>query len=187
MRSTVQRVRKTALFIADVVESGERGQAVDRLVVELAALLHDVLDKKYVSTEVAADPYGFFLPYFTRWSKLHGVDLISDGRARTIARIVDSVSWTTEKRLRAAGEWSSWHETTLELHCVQDADRLDAIGAFGELHIYTMRRMVILSMRQASCAALRTLLQLTGQLKLHYPLRSRTDLSQALYMLHRMT
>lgn len=103
----------------------------DLLTVELAALLHDVLDKKYVSEADAADPYAFFLPFFQKAADEHGVDLVRDGRARTIARVVDNVSWSTEKRLRAEGTWGEWHQGCLELHCVQDADRLDAIGAFG--------------------------------------------------------
>lgn len=123
----VQRVRTTALRIARALSSAPP----DLLVVELAALLHDVLDKKYVSAAEAADPYAFFLPFFQQAAEEHGVDLVQDGRARTIARIVDNVSWSTEKRLRAEGNWGGWHEGCLELHCVQDADRLDAIGAFG--------------------------------------------------------
>ncbi|KAJ7817303.1 hypothetical protein B0H14DRAFT_3089692 [Mycena olivaceomarginata] len=117
----VQRVRRTALALANAVSPKP-----DLLVVELAALLHDVLDKKYVSAEQAADPYAFFLPFFTSLAAKHGpgVDLVRDGRARQVAQIVDNVSWSTEKRLRKDG--------LLErLHCVQDADRLDAIGAFG--------------------------------------------------------
>lgn len=120
-------MRTTALRIARALSSAPP----DLLVVELAALLHDVLDKKYVSAAEAADPYAFFLPFFQQAAEEHGVDLVQDGRARTIARIVDNVSWSTEKRLRAEGNWGGWHEGCLELHCVQDADRLDAIGAFG--------------------------------------------------------
>jgi uncharacterized protein len=135
----VQRVRKTALSLAHAVSKPSQTPSAtpDLLTIELAALLHDILDKKYVSSEQAADPYGFFLPYFETWceatSSPHGpkLDLIADGRAATIARIVDNVSWSTEKRLRSEGQWTEWHDTCVELHCVQDADRLDAIGAFG--------------------------------------------------------
>ncbi|KAF7362417.1 Metal dependent phosphohydrolase [Mycena venus] len=122
----VQRVRKTALALANAISPKP-----DLLVVELAALLHDVLDKKYVSAEQAADPYGFFLPFFTSMAEKHGLDLVQDGRARQIAQVVDNVSWTTESKLRKNNLWSEWHENCVELHCVQDADRLDAIGAFG--------------------------------------------------------
>ena len=61
----------------------------------------------------------------------HGVDLVKDGRAKTIAQIIDNVSWSTEKKRRGNGTWTDWHDNCIELHCVQDADRLDAIGAFG--------------------------------------------------------
>ena len=106
--------------------------------VSKAALLHDVLDKKYVTREEAADPYGFFLPFFTSMASKHGVDLIQDGRGRLIAQIVDNVSWNTEKQLRAKNLWTKWHDECVEFHCVQDADRLDAIGAFGMLLSFTI-------------------------------------------------
>ncbi|KAJ6497476.1 hypothetical protein C8R45DRAFT_1211361 [Mycena sanguinolenta] len=122
----VQRVRRTALALANAVSPKP-----DLLVVELAAILHDILDKKYVSAEQAADPYGFFLPFFTSMAAKHGLDLVQDGRAREIAQIVDNVSWSTESKLRKNNLWSEWHQNCVELHCVQDADRLDAIGAFG--------------------------------------------------------
>ncbi|KAF7327978.1 HD domain-containing protein [Mycena kentingensis (nom. inval.)] len=125
----VQRVRKTALALAAAMPE----RKPDLLVVELAALLHDVLDKKYVSAEQAADPYAFFLPFFESMREKHGLDLISDGRAALVAKVVDHVSWTTETRSKKEGSWGEWHDTCVELHCVQDADRLDAIGAFGVL------------------------------------------------------
>ncbi|KAF9450078.1 hypothetical protein P691DRAFT_702042 [Macrolepiota fuliginosa MF-IS2] len=122
----VRRVRKTALAIARSLPTQP-----DLLVVELAALFHDVLDKKYVTPAEAEDPYSYFLPFFTSMASAHGLDLVNDGRAELVSRIVSNVSWTTEKKLREQDLWSRWHEACVELHCVQDADRLDAIGAFG--------------------------------------------------------
>ncbi|KAG8739324.1 hypothetical protein FRC10_005782 [Ceratobasidium sp. 414] len=122
----VYRVRKTALALAR-----SQTHQPDLLVVELAALLHDVLDKKYVSALEAANPDIAFRPFFERIAR--HLDLLNDGRAELIVRIIKNVSWTTEKKLREEGKLEPWHDSCVELHCVQDADRLDAIGAFGIL------------------------------------------------------
>jgi len=144
-----------------------------------AAVLHDVLDKKYVSPEVAANPYAFFRPYFTTWATTSGIDLNADGRGLNIAHIIDNISWTTEKRLRESGEWTEWHDSCIELHCVQDADRLDAIGAFGTWQvvfffiIYQELTLLIWllplppptpKISQVSCAALHIVQWQTGKL-----------------------
>ena len=129
--SIVRRVRRTALRLARSLS----GAAPDLLTVELSALLHDVLDKKYVPpSSYGHNPRAFFEPFFKRAAAAAAtaLDLRADGRADVIVRIVENVSWSNEFRLRASGEWGPWHETCVELHCVQDADRLDAIGAFGE-------------------------------------------------------
>lgn len=108
----VERVRSMALKLAP--------PEADMLVVELAALMHDLDDAKYASSRplehVAADI-------------LHDV---TGEQVALILRIVPSVSYSKEVRLRAKGEWT-WQETCVELHAVQDADRLDAIGAVGVL------------------------------------------------------
>lgn len=139
--NTVQRVRNTAMSLAKVV--GDKKP--DLLVVELAALLHDVLDKKYMDSdsklsETEREPLNFFRPFFERVAS--HIDLVKSGQAALVGKIVDNVSWTTEKKLRQNGELTSWHENCVELHCVQDADRLDAIGAFGSFAVsHFIRRL----------------------------------------------
>lgn len=132
----VERVRRTALSLARSLSF----EKPNLLVIELAALLHDVLDKKYVSADEASNPYAYFLPFFRSLASDYDLDLITSGRARLIVQIVENVSWTTEKTLRESGQIEEWHETCVELHCVQDADRLDAIGAFGNSQALHFRR-----------------------------------------------
>ena len=45
--------------------------------------------------------------------------------------IVIDVSHSKEIVLRQNGGWTPWHESCVELHCVMDADKLDALGVFG--------------------------------------------------------
>lgn len=120
-------MRRNAITLAKA-----QTQKVDLFVVELAALLHDVLDKKYVSLELASDAFVFFTPFFE--SVKQHADLFATGQAALVVRVVENVSWTTEKKLRDANQLTEWHMNCIELHCVQDADRLDAIGAFGAFY-----------------------------------------------------
>lgn len=55
-------------------------------------------------------------------------DIMDEQRARLVCRICDNVSYSKEAKRIKAGEQTPWHEQCKELHCVQDADKLDAMG-----------------------------------------------------------
>ncbi len=97
----IERVRKMALQIA-ATEGG------DLLTIELAALLHDVADEKLGGT---LSSVALFLS-----------GKVSDDRQRHILQIIDGMSFKGGDRPPLE---------TLEGKIVQDADRLDAIGAIG--------------------------------------------------------
>ncbi|ODO07627.1 hypothetical protein L198_01208 [Cryptococcus wingfieldii CBS 7118] len=95
----------------------------DLLIVELAALFHDVADKKYTKP---TDPTlsQTLTPLLSPHLPQPKIDLILS--------IIPSVSYTSELSLtRATPTRWTWQQTCAELHAVQDADRLDAIGAVG--------------------------------------------------------
>ena len=98
------------LLSARAIQSREGG---DLFVIELAALLHDVGDAKFHSgVERSAE--------FTR-EILSGLQVKHDV-VEEVARIVDNISF----RKRYDSE-----PLSLEGQVVQDADRLDALGAIG--------------------------------------------------------
>lgn len=99
------RVYHNAMMIA------EEYPDCDRLVVSLAALLHDADDHKLFDTEHNANARQF----------LSGQP-IGQERVEHICEIMNAVSYSKNK-----GKAPS----TLEGQIVQDADRLDAIGAIG--------------------------------------------------------
>lgn len=102
----IHRVRAAALAI------GAR-EGADLYVVELAALLHDLDDWKLDGADGT--------PREARaWLESLGVD---DGAARHVCEIIESLSF------KGAGVPTPMR--TLEGKAVQDADRLDAIGAVG--------------------------------------------------------
>ncbi len=84
----------------------------DLQIVQLAALLHDVDDRKLSpGTCENKDNAVSFL-------RLNGVE---EGKIRRIVQIISEISFSANKGT----------PTTIEGKCVQDADRLDAIGAIG--------------------------------------------------------
>lgn len=102
----VHRVRNLALELAEM-------ENADRFVCELAALLHDVADEKLnVSKEAGLDKV-------RRWLEEHGV-------GQTVIRQVMDIIATM-----SYNGGTNPPMTTLEGKVVQDADRLDALGAIG--------------------------------------------------------
>jgi uncharacterized protein len=131
----IERVRSAALAIA-------REERADLFVVELAALLHDVDDWKLVSHRRAgqagsasADPpestpnYGgpalaeASLSHPTLAQEWMEAQQVEPGTIDHVCRIIGELSF------KGAGVATPM--TSLEGQCVQDADRLDALGAVG--------------------------------------------------------
>lgn len=104
----VDRVRRTALRLA-------RAEGGDPFVVELAALLHDVADHKFHGGSLEAGPAAA-----RAFLEGAGVDAAVTAH---VVRIVAGVSF------KGAGVPTPMD--TVEGRVVQDADRLDALGAIG--------------------------------------------------------
>lgn len=115
----VYRVRDCALKLANTLE-----ESVDMVIVELGALLHDMNDHKYGSTDENMEQIKEILT---------AQNCLTPYQIDQIISIVNYTSYSTEKKLEKSGQLTSWHRTCRELHCVQDADRLDAIGSIGIL------------------------------------------------------
>ena len=104
----IERVYKNAALIAN-------GENCDILIVQLGALLHDIADSKFHEGDETVGPKKarLFLESKT----------VSENTITHVVNIIENISF------------KGGHETkkfsSLELDIVQDADRLDAIGAIG--------------------------------------------------------
>jgi uncharacterized protein len=104
----IERVFKNALLIAD-------GEVCDDLVVKLGALLHDIADSKFHDGDETVGP-----KIAREFLASNNVD---EATNQHVINIIENISFkggNTEKAF-----------TSVELDIVQDADRLDAIGAIG--------------------------------------------------------
>lgn len=90
-----------------------REEGADPFVCELAALLHDIADYKIAGDEESG------LRRVREWLDAEGVDAAAAGH---VMEIIGTMSFSGGNRPPM---------TTLEGRVVQDADRLDAIGAIG--------------------------------------------------------
>ncbi|PHR70738.1 MAG: phosphohydrolase [Lutibacter sp.] len=106
-----QRVLSNARLIA-------KGERVDSFVVTLGALLHDIADAKFYDGDETIGP------------KMAREFLLSQNVDSSIiehiVQIIDNISYKSSLQKNNENRFSS-----AELDVVQDADRLDAIGAIG--------------------------------------------------------
>ena len=104
----IERVYKNAVLIAN-------GENCDILIVQLGALLHDIADSKFHDGDETVGPKKARLFLGSK-----------NVPVNTIAHVVNIIENISFKGGHKAKKLSS-----LELDIVQDADRLDAIGAIG--------------------------------------------------------
>tara|TARA_R110002096_G_scaffold435769_1_gene662519 strand:- start:9625 stop:10299 length:675 start_codon:yes stop_codon:yes gene_type:complete len=106
----IQRVWNTAKSIASQTSS-----QVDVFVIELAALLHDIADHKFHDGDITVGP-----KVAREWLERLEVD---EGIIQHVTEIIKDLSFK--------GAEVATPMKTIEGKIVQDADRLDAIGAIG--------------------------------------------------------
>lgn len=110
----IKRVWNNAKYIARKENKG------DMLVIELSALLHDIADAKFHNGDETLGPR--LTGQFLRSLEL------SDGIINHVTLIVEHISF------RKRNQNNTFHSPELEI--VQDADRLDAIGAIGIARVF---------------------------------------------------
>lgn len=108
--SHIERVYKNAIQIA------QGSNDINILVVELGALLHDIADSKFHNGDESIGP-----KIAREFLELHQVD---ENVIREVINIIENISFKNTKD-------KTQKYTSKELQIVQDADRLDAIGAIG--------------------------------------------------------
>lgn len=104
----IERVYKNALLIAN-------GEDVDTTIVALGALLHDIADSKFYDGDESVGPR-----MASEFLLRHNVD---GAIIEHVLEIIKNVSFKGGNQKQAF--------SSLELDVVQDADRLDALGAIG--------------------------------------------------------
>ncbi|GAO42601.1 HD domain-containing protein [Flavihumibacter petaseus] len=103
-----ERVWKTARTMAE-------NEYADQLVIELAALLHDIADAKFYDGDESIGP------------RIAGDFLVTQG---VPAATIEKIRFIIEHISFKGGKSTTPHRP-IELDIIQDADRLDAIGAIG--------------------------------------------------------
>ena len=136
-----QKIQKTITFVKETLKNAEaghdwfhinrvynnailiaKGEEVDLFVVQLAALLHDIADSKFNDGDENIGP-------LKAQDFLHSLE-IDTNTTTHIVKIIANMSYS-----KSLGNDALF--TSKELQVVQDADRLDAIGAIGIARAFT--------------------------------------------------
>ncbi|WP_299762197.1 HD domain-containing protein [uncultured Dokdonia sp.] len=104
----IERVYKNAVLIA-------KGEDVDHLIVALGALLHDIADSKFFNGDETIAP-----KMASEFLLSHNTD---SAVIEHVIQIIKNISFKGGNKVQTF--------TSPELDVVQDADRLDALGAIG--------------------------------------------------------
>ncbi|MCB0467760.1 MAG: HD domain-containing protein [Aequorivita sp.] len=104
----IERVYKNAMLISET-------EKVDKTVVVLGALLHDIADSKFHDGDESVGP--------KKARQFLNSQNISEETIEHIIKIIENVSF------KGGNKHQKFHSK--ELDVVQDADRLDALGAIG--------------------------------------------------------
>lgn len=104
----IERVYKNSIHISE-------GEKVDKIVVALGALLHDIADSKFHNGDDTVGP--------KKAREFLKTQNVGEEIIEHVVKIIENVSFS--------GGNKTQEFTSLELEVVQDADRLDALGAIG--------------------------------------------------------
>ncbi|HBL80322.1 MAG TPA: phosphohydrolase [Aequorivita sp.] len=110
----IERVYKNALLISE-------SEKVDRTIVSLGALLHDIADSKFHQGDETVGPKK--ARQFLKSQNIFRHDGQAGEIVEHVIKIIENISFK--------GGNKPQNFTSKELEVVQDADRLDALGAIG--------------------------------------------------------
>lgn len=110
----VERVYKNALKIA-VGEEKLSGKSIDKVVISLAALLHDIADYKFHDGDETIGP--------EKARNFLQNQQVAEEIIHHVVKIIENISF------KGGNQKQKFHSEAFAI--VQDADRLDALGAIG--------------------------------------------------------
>lgn len=117
----IERVRRNALQILESEQAEGRYIDADIDVIELSALLHDIGDFKYTKDHLAG-------PRMVKEFLGQNMDMgLTEEQVEKVSQVVGNISFRHE----LSHSDSNMSKLPKEIAIVQDADRLDAVGAVG--------------------------------------------------------